>query len=61
MATVKIAVRGVITANSRKNPRLNANISVFVLLRMENPTTTGMSGRTQGDIIEAIPAKKDSK
>ncbi|BDZ66612.1 hypothetical protein GCM10025860_00600 [Methanobacterium ferruginis] len=61
MAAVKIAVRVVITANNRKNPRLNATTSQLVLLRIEKPTTTGMSGRTQGDIIDAIPAKKDSK
>jgi hypothetical protein len=33
---------------------------MLVRLRIENPTTTGMSGRTQGDMIDAIPAKKDN-
>jgi hypothetical protein len=51
----------VITANNRKNPKLKAIISGVVLLSIENPTITGMSGRTQGDIIDAIPAKKDNK
>jgi len=55
-----MAVRMVIIANNRKNPRLKAIISMLVRLRIENPTTTGMSGRTQGDMIDAIPAKKDN-
>ncbi len=56
-----MVVRVVITANNRKNPRLKVIISGVVLLSIENPTITGMSGRTQGDIIDAIPAKKDNK
>lgn len=51
----------VIMAKRRKNPRPKATISVFFRLSREKPTTIGMSGRTQGDIIEATPAKKDSR
>jgi len=56
-----MAVRVVITANNRKNPKLKAIISGVVLLSIENPTITGMSGRTQGDMMDAIPARKEIK
>jgi len=61
MAAVKMAVSMVIMAKRRKNPRPKATISVFFRLSREKPTTMGMSGRTQGDIIDATPAKKDSR
>lgn len=61
MAAVKMAVSVVISAKRMKNPKLKAITSMLVLLSMEKPTTTGISGRTQGDMIDAIPAKKDNK
>lgn len=61
MAAVKMAVSMVIMAKRRKNPRPKATISEFFRLSREKPTTIGMSGNTQGDIIEAIPARKDSR
>jgi len=60
MAAVNMAVSMVIMANSRKNPIPKAMISLFFRLSRENPTTMGTSGSTQGDIMEAIPAKKDN-
>ena len=56
-----MAVSMVIMAKRRKNPKLKATISVFFRLSREKPTTTGMSGSTQGDSMDAIPARKDSK
>ncbi len=61
MAAVNMAVSMVIMAKRRKNPKLKATISVFFRLSREKPTTTGMSGSTQGDSMDAIPARKDSK
>ena len=56
-----MAVSMVIMAKMRKNPRPKATISVFLRLSREKPTTIGISGKTHGDIIEATPAKKDSR
>ncbi len=47
-------------AKKMKNPKLKDIISEVVLLSIEKPTIIGISGRTQGDMIDAIPAKKDS-
>lgn len=60
MATVKRAVSEVIIAKRMKNPRLKANTSTLALLSNENPTITGMSGKTHGEMMDAAPAKKDS-
>lgn len=57
---MNIAVRIVTMAKKMKNPKLKDIISKVVLLSIEKPTITGISGRTQGDMIDAIPAKKDS-
>lgn len=61
MAAVNMAVSMVIMAKRRKNPSPKATISVFFRLSREKPTTTGMSGRTHGDSMDAIPARKDSR
>lgn len=60
-AAVKTAVKDAISAKSMKNPRLNATISRLFRLSMENPTTIGIKATTQGDTMDATPAKNESK
>jgi hypothetical protein len=55
-----MAVRIVTLAKNKKNPKLKDIISKVVLLSMEKPTITGIRGRTHGEMVDAIPAKKDS-
>lgn len=52
-------VRNVITRNIKLNPKTKDKISVFLLSIRTYPISNGITGNTQGDNTEAIPARND--
>lgn len=61
MAAVKTMVSAIVMVKIKKRPITKAKISVFLRSMRVYPITIGITGKTQGDSTEAIPAKNENK
>lgn len=61
MAAVKSMVSTIVMVKIKKRPITKAKISVFLRSTKVYPIKIGITGKTQGDNTEAIPAKNENK
>lgn len=54
-------VRNIKIVKIEKSPKTKDKISVFFLSNNKYPINKGMTGKTHGEITEAIPAKNENK